>query len=184
MTFTARHLIAATAALAMLLSAFPTFAVDAAPRVKPRKGLRKHLKHRRAPKAQGKAVTGPIGVVADFPKGHPLWVIREAFKCALDYDEASGFACYAKHNAEINIGTSRALKHLRRYQWRHFRKWAPTYVIKADRFSVLITRWNPKAIDGKTRELRAYLRSRQRDNPAPIMLRREGGVWKIYANSL
>ena len=91
---------------------------------------------------------------------------------------------FAKHNAEINVGTRRALRHLRRYQWKHFRKWAPTYVLTDDKFAVLPTRSNPKRYSGQTRGLRIYLRSRQRDNPAPIMLRREGGIWKVYANSL
>ena len=107
------RLLGTLAAIAILAPAGVSFAVDAAPRVKPRKGLRKHLK-RRPGKNAGKGKLGPIGVVTDFDKGTPLWVIREIFKCALDYDEGSGFACYAKHNAEINVGTSRALKHLRR----------------------------------------------------------------------
>ena len=51
-------------------------------------------------------------------------------------------------------------------------------------FSLFVTRWNPKTYDGATRDLRIYLRSRKRDNPAPVMLRREDGVWKIYSNSL
>lgn len=159
-------------------------AVDGAPRVKPRKGLRKHIKHPSGSNPTTGTSRGPIGVVKTFEKGTPLWVVRQIFKCALDYDEGTGFSCYVKHNAEINTGTSRALKHLRRYQWKHFRKWAPTYVIKNKQFALLLTRWNPKEYNGTTRELRIYLRSRQRDNPAPVMLRREGGVWKVYANSL
>ena len=182
-----RHrLYALAAACAAIAVALPSIAsaVDAEARVKPRKGLRKHLKKRPGDQPKGKAVAGPIGMISSFDKGTPLWVVREIFKCALDYDEPSGFQCYHRHNAEINVGTDRALKHLRRYQWKHFRKWAPTYVFKGDKFQLLVTRWNPKAYSGSTRELRIYFRSRQRDNPAPVMLRREGGVWKIYANSL
>ncbi len=119
-----------------------------------------------------------------FAKGSPEGVLRQAFACALDFDEATGFDCYVKQNSEINQGTSRALKHLRRYQWAHFRKWAPSYVLKGKEFSVFVTRWNPPSYDETTRDLRIYLRSRNRDNPAPIMLRREQGLWKIYSNSL
>ncbi len=174
----------AAVALSALLAA-PAIAVDSAPRVKPRKGLRKHVdKRKRGGGTKGKKTIGAIGITSKFQKDTPLWVVRQIFHCALDYDEGTGFDCYVKHNSEINKGTSRALKHLRRYQWRHFRKWAATYVLKAKQFSVFVTRWNPKGWDGSTRDIRIYLRSRQRDNPAPVMLRREGGLWKVYANSL
>jgi hypothetical protein len=179
-----RGLAAIVAATFVLAPVAIASAVDRAPRVKPRQGLRKHLKRRPDSKADKNLVRGKIGVVKTFKKSTPLWVVREVFKCALDYDEGSGFNCYVKHNAEINVGTSRALKHLRRYQWKHFRKWASTYVMKSKSFALLLTRYSPDRYSGTTRELRIYLRSRQRDNPAPIMLRREGGIWKVYANSL
>ncbi|GEM_PF-2594437 len=175
-----------TAGLALTAPAIAS-AVDSAPRVKPRRGVRKHFKRpkkKKAKKRAGKGKLQPIGMVKTFPKGSPLWVVREAFKCALDYDEGSGFGCYVEHNAEINKQTPRAKRHLRAYQWKHFRKWAATYVLPGKQFTLLVTRWAPERISGSTRDVRIYLRSRQRDNPAPCMMRREGGVWKIYANSL
>ena len=118
-----RALVTTTVLTLGALIAAPVMAVDSAPRVKPRKGLRKHVdKRKRGGGTRGKMTVGRVGVTSKFEKGTPLWVVRQAFHCALDYDEGSGFDCYVKHNSEVNKGTSRALKHLRRYQWRHFRK--------------------------------------------------------------
>jgi|ETNmetMinimDraft_26_1059896.scaffolds.fasta_scaffold82393_2 hypothetical protein len=127
----------------------------------------------------------PAGRVASkFKNGTPLWLIRQAFRCALDHNESSGFSCYTKWVVEARRDNPRALRHLRTYQWAHFRKWAPTYVVSNKPFSISESRRVPAKVTGETQIVKVFLISRQRDNPAPIELKREAGVWRISTNSL
>ncbi len=127
----------------------------------------------------------PAGrVITKFKNGTPLWLIRQAFHCALDFNESSGFDCYTKWVVEARRDNPRALKHLRTYQWAHFRKWAPTYVLNNKPFTISETRRVPSKVTGQTSLVKIFLLSRQRDNPAPIELKREAGVWRINTNSL
>ena len=126
-----------------------------------------------------------VGAVKAFPNGTPDWLVREAFKCALDYtDEASGFDCYQKLNVELNRDNDNALTHLRLYSWKYFRQRAASYVMSTDPFTLKVTRRDPSRIDGASKTVKVFLYSRHRDNPAPIILRREAGQWRVYANSL
>lgn len=122
--------------------------------------------------------------VSQFVNGTPLWLVRQAFACALDYDESSGFDCYTKWVVEARRDNPNALKHLRTYQWAHFRKWASTYVVKAKPFTIAESSRMPTKVSGETTTVKIFLLSAQRDNPAPIELKREAGVWRISANSL
>ena len=123
-------------------------------------------------------------MVSKFINGRPLWLIRQAFACALDYSESSGFDCYTKWVVEARRDNPNALKHLRTYQWSHFRKWASTYVVKAKPFTIAESGRQPAEVTGETSTVKIFLVSAQRDNPAPIELKREAGVWRISANSL
>ncbi len=122
--------------------------------------------------------------VVKFPSGEPLWTVRQAFHCVLDFDESSGFDCYVPLNVEINRHNPNARIHLRRYQWRHFRKYAASYVGKGKTFSLQVTRIVPAKPTPDTSSVKVFLSSRHRDNPAPITLKREGNSWMIYNNSL
>ncbi len=123
-------------------------------------------------------------VTREFKEGTPLGVVRAAFRCALEMDESSGFDCYMPLNIENNRNNENARTHLRRYQWAHFRKWATTYPLPGKEFALRQTRQVPAKLDAETQEIKFYFVSRNRDNPAPVTLRREGGAWLIYANSL
>lgn len=126
-----------------------------------------------------------IGTVREFPAGTADFTMREAFKCALDYpDDGAGFECYARLNVELNRDNENALTHLRMYQWRFFRQRASSYVVDAENFAVKVTRRDPAVVDDASKTAKLFLKSRLRDMPAPIILRREGGAWRVYANSL
>ena len=138
---------------------------------------RKYSKKNKYQKPKGRTVS-------EFKNGTPLWLVRQAFHCALDFNESSGFDCYIKYVVEARRDNPRALQHLRLYQWAHFRKWASTYVVTTKPFAIAESRRIPAKVTGETRILKIFLVSRQRDNPAPIELKREAGVWRISANSL
>ncbi len=123
-------------------------------------------------------------VVREFAEGAPIWVVRQAFHCALDFDESAGFDCYVPLHVENNRNNENALTHLRRYQWAHFRKWASTYPQPGKGFALRVSRQVPEKLDDTHSEVKIFLVSRHRDNAAPITLRREGGHWRIYASSL
>jgi hypothetical protein len=125
------------------------------------------------------------GLVKQFTPGSTDAVIRDAFKCALDFpDEASGFQCYAALNVESNRDNDIAVGQLRNYQWRFFRQRASGYLQEGQGFAFLVTRRDPGKVEATAKEAKVFLRHKSRDNPAPITLRKENGVWKIYANSL
>jgi hypothetical protein len=159
---------------------------DAAP-AKPGAGAAKGGSDRggTGPRKERKPGERPDGeAVAVFAPGTPIAVVRAAFACALERGDSAGFDCYAALNMLGNRDNATAREHLRRYQWSHFRKWAPTYVLPGKGFSVLVTRRDPATTTAETREVKLYLWSNKRDHPAPITLRREAGGWRIYANSL
>lgn len=125
------------------------------------------------------------GLVKQFVPGSTDAVIRDAFKCALDFaDETQGFQCYAALNVESNRDNDIAIGQLRNYQWRFFRQRATGYLQEGQGLAFLVTRRDPGKVDATAKEAKVFLRHKQRDNPAPITLRKEAGVWKIYANSL
>ena len=135
-------------------------------------------------KPRAPAKPAPATVVREFPEGSPIWVVRQAFHCALDFDASSGFECYAPLHVENNRNNSNALTHLRRYQWAHFRKWATTYPQPGKGFALLVTRQVPEKLEATDGEVKIFLVSRHRDSPAPVTLRREGSHWRLYASSL
>ncbi len=159
--------------------ASPVLASDASPRVKVRKRPKRagKSKARANPKKRGTLVT-------KFDSGSPLWTVRQVFHCVLDFDESSGFNCYVPHNVEINRHNGNALTHLRRYQWAHFRKYAASYVAQGKTFGLRVTRQVPAKLSAKSNRVKIFFHSRHRDNPAPITLKREGGAWRVYNNSL
>lgn len=119
-----------------------------------------------------------------FTNGTPMWLIKQAFDCALNFDESAGFDCYTKWVVEARKDNPRALKHLRMYQWAHFRKWAPTYLEPGKKFGLREASRRPETVTGETDMVKVFMVSRHRDNPAPIELKREAGVWRIFSNSL
>ena len=140
-------------------------------------------KQRRAEKKP--AYRKPQGkLISKFKVDSPIWLVRQAFHCALDFDEPSGFGCYTKWVVEDRRDSPHALKNLRGYQWAHFRKWAAGYVEIGKVFGLRESRRVPAKLTGKSNMVKIFLVSRNRDNPAPIELKRVGGVWRIYANSL
>ncbi|MFZ4578314.1 MAG: hypothetical protein ACOYOB_07950 [Myxococcota bacterium] len=137
------------------------------------------------PKAVEPSLATAIGVVSEFPAGTPDGVLREAFRCALEASgDAEGFACYARINVEANRSNDIALMHLKTYQWRYFRQRAPSYLVGTKPFSVRITRRDAPTIESGMKSVKMFLKSSERENPAPISLRLEDGEWRIYANSL
>lgn len=125
------------------------------------------------------------GVIKEFPAASIDGVLREAFKCALDFsDESSGFSCYAALNVDSNHDNDVATTQLRKFQWAAFRRRAAGFVVEGKEFAVRITRRDPDRVPADAKEAKLFLHSRERDNPAPITFRREAGQWRIYANSL
>jgi hypothetical protein len=134
--------------------------------------------------AEPSLATG-IGVVSEFPAGTPDAVLREAFHCALEVSgDADGFACYARLNVALNRDNENALVHLKTYQWRYFRQRAPTYLTSARPLAVRVTRRDAPVIESGQKSVKMFLKSSERENPAPITFRFEDGEWRIYANSL
>lgn len=127
-----------------------------------------------------------VGVVREFAPGSPDATLREAFKCALEMGDAAGFECYAALNVDGNHDNDIATGQLRNYQWRWFRQRAASYVIedKDKTFGLKVTRRDPARLEPNTKEVKIFLFSTARDNPTPVILRREAGSWRIYANSL
>jgi hypothetical protein len=123
-------------------------------------------------------------LVKTFKVDSAIWLVRQAFHCAVDFDEPSGFGCYTKLVVEDRRDSPRARKNLRRYQWAHFRKWAGDYIEPGKVFALRESRRVPAKLTGKTAIVKIFLVSRNRDNPAPIELKRVGGVWRVYSNSL
>ncbi len=177
----------AVALIALALAATSAWAADPTPRVKSRAAPRPPENDRggAGPNAGSKPGDRPEGQeLKDFKQGSPIWVVRQAFRCALEHNESSGFDCYSALNVESNRDNENARVHLRRYQWSHFRKWASSYPLPGKDFVLLQTRQAPAKLEPQTNEVKLFFWSRHRDNPAPITLRREGGRWMIYANSL
>lgn len=177
----------AAAVVATLLGVAACFAADPAPTVKPRATPRPADQDRggAGPNHAKKPGERPAGEeVRVFAKDSPVAVVREAFRCALERGEEAGFDCYAALNVMSNRDNDNARTHLRRYSWSHFRKWAPTYPLGGKDFGILVTRQVPAKLAADTREVKLFVWSRQRDNPAPITLRREAGSWRIFSNSL
>jgi len=123
-------------------------------------------------------------VVSEFAVGTPEATLRAAFRCVLEMGENDGFSCYANLNVDSNHDNDNATSQLRRYQWAKFRERAKTYVVENEKFSVRITRRDPPKIDADAKEQKLFLFSKIRDNPAPIVFRKEAGAWRIYENSL
>ncbi|MCO4762346.1 MAG: hypothetical protein KC502_12625 [Myxococcales bacterium] len=171
--------------LAIVPLATPAHAADSQARVKKRHAPKTRHRARPTPKkrgVRGKKVKGKL--ITKFENGSPMWTLRQAFHCVLDFDESSGFDCYVPLNVEINRHNANARTHLRRYQWRHFRQYAASYVARSKGFAVRMTRRDPAQPNPKSNRVKIFLHSRHRDNPAPMTLKREGNKWLIYNNSL
>lgn len=139
------------------------------------------------PAKAAKPATMPtaIGDVSTFPEGTPDGTLRAALACALDdLGDSQAFQCYASLNVTRNRDTDIAVAQLRAYNWKHFRQYAASYVVRDKPFTVRITRrdLDSNGADGKVVKL--FLFSKSRDYPAPITLEREGGAWRISYNSL
>jgi hypothetical protein len=136
--------------------------------------------------ARKEADLNRVGVVREFAPGSPDATLREAFKCALEMGDAAGFECYAALNVDSNHDNDIATGQLRNYQWRWFRQRAASYLVedKDKVFAIKVTRRDPARLDSNAKEVKIFLFSSARDNPAPVILRREAGAWRIYANSL
>ncbi len=158
----------------------------------PRAAVEKEVAKAKKPKAplenaaahaDGKAKeTGDV--VSEFAVGTPEATLRAAFRCVLEMGENDGFSCYANLNVDSNHDNDNATSQLRRYQWAKFRERAKTYVVEDTKFSVRITRRDPVKLDADGKEQKLFLFSKIRDNPAPIVFRKEAGAWRIYENSL
>ncbi len=148
------------------------------------KGGDKTQTHETHAESSNTANASRLGLIKDFAPGTPDGILREAFKCALEMDETAGFSCYARLNVEGNHDNDIATTQLRNYQWRFFRQRASSYVMTEQPFTIKVTRRDPGAIDANSKEVKVFLLSKARDNPAPVTLRKEGNVWRIYSNSL
>ena len=170
--------VALGAVFALSLAATPSADAVTGRRAK----ARKRVAAKKA-KAKAEAPAKP-SVTTTFMAGTPLFVVRQAFKCALEFNHSRGFRCYLEHNVENNRNSGQARAHLKQYQWRHFLKYAAGYVAKGKQFGLTVTRQVPATLTPKSSEVKFFLRNRHRDNPAPITLRLEGNKWRIYQNSL
>jgi len=125
------------------------------------------------------------GQIHEFPAGTPEGTLREALRCALDIaEEPAAFECYAALNVLDNTNTENSRVHLREYQWKVFRQRASGYVMSTAPFTVEITRRDTSSSSPGKEDVKLFLRSNQRDNPAPILFRREDGHWRIHTSSL
>lgn len=121
-----------------------------------------------------------LGRVSQFPPGTPLGLVRDAFRCALRHD----FDCYAALNVSHNTDSPHARRHLRKYSWAAFENRATGYVLQDEPFTLHAVRYDPPRVDDKTKRVKVYLLSRDREYPAPITLVRSGTYWRVYTNSL
>jgi len=126
-----------------------------------------------------------IGDVSTFPDGTPDGTLRAALACALDdLGDSQAFSCYASLNVTRNRDTDIAVAQLRAYNWKHFRQYAASYVVREQPFTVRITRRDHDSSGRSGKVVKLFLFSKSRDYPAPITLEREGGTWRISYNSL
>ncbi len=126
-----------------------------------------------------------IGRIHQFDADTPEATLREALRCALDIaDEEAAFQCYAALNVLDNRNTEISLTHLRNYQWKVFRQRADGYVMSSAPFTVEITRRDLAPRSSGPDDVKVFLRSTRRDNPAPILFRSEDGQWRIHTSSL
>lgn len=131
------------------------------------------------------AIPTALGLVDSFAEGTPDAVVRAAFRCAVEIgDDNDAFKCYAALNVADNRDTDISLLHLRTYQWKVFRQRAPAYVVSEKPFTLKVVRRDPEKAPADAKHYKLFIHSRERDFPAPITLRRDGGRWLIYANSL
>ncbi|MBI5607510.1 MAG: hypothetical protein HY902_01365 [Deltaproteobacteria bacterium] len=135
--------------------------------------------------AKPAAMPTALGDVSTFPEGTPDGTLRAALACALDdLGDSQAFQCYASLNVSRNRDTDIAVAQLRAYNWKHFRQYAASYVVRDKPFTVRITRRDLDANGGDGKVVKLFLYSKSRDYPAPITLEREGGAWRISYNSL
>jgi hypothetical protein len=129
-------------------------------------------------------------IVRTFEPGSPEAAIKEILHCGADIaDDTAAFDCWVKLQLIQNRDTDTAIAQLRHYSWKVFRSRAETYAVKpvptTDKdFAIRITRREPEKCDATTKECKLFLVSHVRDSPAPVTLRKEDGVWRIYSTSL
>ena len=129
-------------------------------------------------------------IVRTFAPGSPEATIKEILHCGADIsDDSSAFDCWLKLQLTQNRDTDTAVTQLRHYSWKVFRTRAESYAVKpvptADKdFAIRIARREPEKCDATAKECKFFLVSHVRDSPAPVTLRKEDGVWRIYSSSL
>ncbi len=124
------------------------------------------------------------GRLVDNPaKDSPEWVIQKTLEAGVA-DDFNGW--YTTHcHPDYCLNTPVNIKEFQKYRWKQFLKWAPSYVKDSGKKSFEITSTSPAQFDAASTEVKFFLKSSQRDNPVPIILKKDGkGAWKVFNMSL
>jgi len=161
---------------------------DGKPQAAPAKAERKEPLPSTRPKTVGKGRCADpklkCRIVYDPKDGTPEWVVREAIRAALTPDESRGFERYLELLVADNKDNDRAIGQVRAYSWHQFRKRAASYLEDPALLTYRLTRLDPPEVGPGVEQIKVFLHSTQRDSPAPMTLKREGGKWLILYNSL
>ena len=149
---------------------------------------------REAKEAEAKAAAQKAAeeaqVVRAFAAGSPEAALRDIIHCGADVsDENAAFDCWVKLHITANRDTDTAITQLRHYSWKVFRSRADSYAVTPvpttdKEFALRIAHREPEKCDATAKECKFFLVSHVRDSPAPVTLRKEDGVWRIYSISL
>lgn len=117
-------------------------------------------------------------IIINPKKASPEWIIRETIKAGIDkrfdyfYDEL-------KHE-DFSMRRDE-----RDFLWQSLVKWAPSYIINVKKHSYKIVRTDPAKITKKDTYIKYFLHSSQRDNPVPIIVKKDRYErWRVANMSL
>lgn len=114
----------------------------------------------------------------------PEFVIQRTLEAGVkgDFEGWYGTWCHV----DYCLGTPRNKDQFLLYRWKQFVKFADSYVVDAAKTSYRVTHTTPATFDdASATELKVFVKSTRRDNPSPIILRKdEKGAWKVFNMSL
>jgi len=114
--------------------------------------------------------------------GSPEEVILKFLGTGVDNQFETFYTTICHPDFCLEVPKDRADK--QKYMWPRFQKFAESYFKDASRSSFEVTRTVPDPIDNATTEVKFFLKSTKRDNPTPVVLKKDKGLWKIFNSSL
>ncbi len=114
----------------------------------------------------------------------PREVVEEAFRAALLDDEEEAFAAYIRLVAGSETMGDAAIRGVRDFSWRHFRRTAPDYLKERDPQSYVIGSVSPVELLPADRKVRIQIQAKSRNSAPLALVRVESGEWRIEFNGL